>query len=392
MFYPVLGGVFFGMRAGASERAQRTAAFVGSLPISVRVLGLIKLAAASTAAVIPIVMLGLLASVVRPVADGTTPMLWKAAGGSVLVTLHILLVVAVFGTGQSSEILAGIRGFLAVAVWAAAALSAANNFPENDPLQYVRWIGPPVEWLIIELNRPENVRRVHTPQLWPAIVSMLLLAFVFVARYGQAIRPLPERLRRALAKWMPARFWSPLAALAWKQAVETIPMSLAVLGSRGILSLLWGWEAERIKLHGIEKTLEVFSVFAGLGGFLLALLIGVGTFSADLEPRVNTFWRSRPISAQHLVLEQVSDWRCGATADARSPGAGQRLLDLRSGPPARARVDIFIRGRRLGATLAARVCRRRGDNLRRAAHTLCVDSLGRGRDPLYHRHRLAGFY
>jgi hypothetical protein len=41
----------------------------------------------------------------------------------------------------------------------------------------------------------------------------------------------------------------------------------------------------------------MLSVALGLGGFVLALLLGVGMFISDLDPKVNVFWRSRPISA-----------------------------------------------------------------------------------------------
>src|SRR5437764_15316021 len=47
----------------------------------------------------------------------------------------------------------------------------------------------------------------------------------------------------------------------------------------------------------VRELLEIFATVAVIGGIVLALLIGVGTFAPDLEPRVNTFWRSRPISA-----------------------------------------------------------------------------------------------
>ena len=40
----------------------------------------------------------------------------------------------------------------------------------------------------------------------------------------------------------------------------------------------------------------MFAMTATLGGYALALLIGVGTFAPDLEPGINAFWRSRPIS------------------------------------------------------------------------------------------------
>src|SRR5437764_546166 len=47
----------------------------------------------------------------------------------------------------------------------------------------------------------------------------------------------------------------------------------------------------------VRELLEIFATVAVIGGIVLALLVGVGTFAPDLKPRVNTFWRSRPISA-----------------------------------------------------------------------------------------------
>src|SRR5262245_42506588 len=43
ILYPFFGGVFFGMRAAAGERAHRTAALVSALPTPAHVLGQIKL-------------------------------------------------------------------------------------------------------------------------------------------------------------------------------------------------------------------------------------------------------------------------------------------------------------------------------------------------------------
>lgn len=297
--YPFVGGVFFGMRAAAGERAQRTAPFVSSLPIETRVLGSTKLIAAIIGALIPIVVLLLLLWIFTPLAAANVVHpLWRIAGIGALVTIHVLLFVAVFGVGQASEIQAAIRGVLALAIWAAAALYVFHFWPKNQIVQYVRCIGPPGEWFFAILD-PRPVKNIMAvPQVVGVAASMLTLGAVFIARYGQAIQPLKDSKWLTIGGWLPQRLHSPVAALAWKQAAETVPMSLAVLGTAVIFSLLWGWEIrDQIELPRLSRTLELFPVIALLGGFLLALLIGVGTFAADLEPRVNTFWRSRPISA-----------------------------------------------------------------------------------------------
>ena len=139
--YPLFGGVFFGMRAAAGERAHRTAGFVAALPIAPPLAGFIKLAVTMIAAVSPIVALVLLGSAVlfrvnsEPVAwIGASPWMCLLGAASAAVTLHLLLFVAVFGAGQAGEMAAGIRGVLAVLIWAAAAMCAAHYFPENRPL------------------------------------------------------------------------------------------------------------------------------------------------------------------------------------------------------------------------------------------------------------------
>ncbi|HMC10789.1 MAG TPA: hypothetical protein VKH44_05845, partial [Pirellulaceae bacterium] len=45
-----------------------------------------------------------------------------------------------------------------------------------------------------------------------------------------------------------------------------------------------------------ELVAKPLSLFLWAGGFVLAILIGVGAVIGDLQPGVNTFWRSRPIS------------------------------------------------------------------------------------------------
>ena len=69
--YPLLAGVFFGMRAAAGERASRTASFIAALPIPYRLLGVARLTAALLAACVPVVALLLLAHRRPRIRDGS---------------------------------------------------------------------------------------------------------------------------------------------------------------------------------------------------------------------------------------------------------------------------------------------------------------------------------
>jgi hypothetical protein len=292
LLYPFVGGVFFGMRAAAGERAHRTAAFIAALPTEAHVLARVRLVAAIVAALIPILLLTLLGLVVL----GEHRHVLVLGAITAAVTIHVLLFVAVFGLGAASEIQAAIRGVLVLAVWGSAALYVFQIWPENQFVQFVRWLGPPWEWFFAILEN--SPARLSPPAVLIPIASMLTLAIIFVIHYGRAIQPLPDKKAWRIVVWMPQRLRWPLAALAWKQAAETIPMSLAVLGSAIIFSLLWGWEMNK-QMDIAQRSEIILALFSGTAvtvGFLLALLIGVGTFAPDLEPRVNTFWRSRPIS------------------------------------------------------------------------------------------------
>src|SRR5262245_43807019 len=69
LIYPVLAGVFFGMRVAAGERTNRTALFAAALPVSHRALGAVRLAAALLAAAVPLSLLVGLGIVLAPMAE-----------------------------------------------------------------------------------------------------------------------------------------------------------------------------------------------------------------------------------------------------------------------------------------------------------------------------------
>jgi hypothetical protein len=295
---------------------------VAALPVRSVWLGAVKLLSAVVAILIPLLLLMLLGAIARPLSDSfvrASEDHWLVGGVTGVIAVHMLLLTAAAGTGRGSEIIAAGWGLGALALWGlAAALALANR--DIAWMQPVRWIGPPFEWLDAALNPavPGAIGLVPT-QYALGVTSMLTLGGIIVARYAGAVEPLIER------RWMGWNIvsregrllYTPVGALLWKQLHETLPLSGLVLGIALIISTLLciagapvqpvrsGRETEQ----WLTQSLVNFAMLACVGGFVLALLIGVGTFLPDLERRVNTFWRSRPISAHHWFWTKYGvDW------------------------------------------------------------------------------------
>ena len=335
MIYPFAAGILFGMRLAAGERGQRTADILAATPVSPRILGLSKLLCTTVAACLPIVQLGILGSLVRPYA------LPSSAGESVAAacfvsaacTFHVLLVVGVFGMGQKTELLAAGRGLLALALWGLVTLGVTRNATWQWP-QLLRYVGPPIDWFLAQPT---------TDAAWVRIAGVIIveatiaaLATIYVLRYHVALSPLPERppWKWPLHGWLPRRLASPLAALWWKQIRETVPFGLLVMGISLLLGLIqaladYDKPPEVLGRERLVSMLSIFTIASAAGGFVLALLLGVGAFAFDLEPRINTFWRSRPISAHQWFWTKFT--------------AGFVALTITVGGPALAALEVLSR-------------------------------------------------
>jgi ABC-type transport system involved in multi-copper enzyme maturation permease subunit len=311
VIYPVFAGILFGMRIAAGERANQTAAVLAALPVPPFVLGAVKLLMTGAATLIPILALVLFGLVVQPFTSAHfLDRVSLGMGGitSALCTLHMLAVVGVFGTGQPTVIMAGGRGIAVFVVWFLAAFLASFTFDPEVKTTAVRAIwrmGPPFDGFFLPDTPTTRLAQWQTfasalPQVFAV---MLALGIAFVVRYTRAVGPIAESgpARWHIAGWAP-RLHSPLAALLWKQLREAAPMGLLTLGIAagvGLISGLLGvfrYDQSFSLRNGAVNAMAMFSMTAYLAGFILALLIGVGTFTSDLERRVNTFWRSRPIS------------------------------------------------------------------------------------------------
>jgi ABC-type transport system involved in multi-copper enzyme maturation permease subunit len=293
--YPFLAGIFFGMRIAASERTSRTAAFLCALPVRPPVLGLAKVAAASIAVLLPLVLLVALNELIERWLETPSP---EGALGWVhyltfsLATLAAMFVVALSGAAARSEARVATQGMLALVVLLITLTLAMSLAERHIPLVRDALLDPPGNW---------------PPEIFGFVVLVAMLAVVTpilavlcVAGYDRSIRPLTEQRRGWLdvRGYSPARLTSPLAALAWKDLREIAAMCAQVLAGSLLLSLLVSvLAAPPQHVNVLHVGMQVLAFALWLGGFVLAILIGVGTVAADLAPPVNIFWRSRPISA-----------------------------------------------------------------------------------------------
>jgi ABC-type transport system involved in multi-copper enzyme maturation permease subunit len=286
MFYPILAGIFLGIRAAVGERARRTAPFLCSLPVRPWLLGLAKLVAASVTVLLPLLLTIALGLVVRRLADQQATLgasEWTTYLTAALASLAVMLAVAVFGAGARSEVLAATRGILAlVLLWGGLSLvlSLTDRYLLSQSMRH-RMDLPIVTHVAL-------------------VVAVSLLAIAFVAGYQRAIRPVgePGQAWVEFRGWIPARPNSPLTALLWKDLRVIAAVSVQVLMISLLLSIVFGALVSSAgHTSFLEVGMESLSVVLWLGGFVLALLIGVGSLGAEVQPAVNTFWRSRPISS-----------------------------------------------------------------------------------------------
>jgi ABC-type transport system involved in multi-copper enzyme maturation permease subunit len=287
--YPLLAGVFFGMRAAAGERASRTATFVAALPASYRLLGVARLMATLAAACVPVVALLFLGAILRSRVDqhmeNTGAPLVTIFGWSILATAVCVTVSAVAGLGQPTEVRAGAIGFAGV-------LASA----------FVGWflLNLGVEWLpfFSGLAIDESFQRLAVCVIPLPVVAGLI---IFPLNYYRALGQSAERTGKpwTIGAWRPTPIPAPIAALVWKGFREIGFLGLQVLVISLVLSLFAGaLGLTNNPQSNLDPVLKALPQILWVAGFVLAVLVGVGAVIGDLQAGVNTFWRSRPIPPQ----------------------------------------------------------------------------------------------
>jgi ABC-type transport system involved in multi-copper enzyme maturation permease subunit len=338
-FCAVPGALFVGMGVAAGERSAGTFAFMRALPVPPWKVAAAKLLMASVTVVAPVALTVLLDGVWLALAmlagrlaeteagdlGACAPFAEIGQAGLIAsgLAVSIMLWSAVAGARQPSELRAGIAAVGVFAIWAVAtfvlAIVAKDFFSDHDGIYdgiygtclAVWYVGP--AGLTALLN--------HDPAFshWSVVISLQLISLCclcawFLYRYAHAgidmVRSPAKASTRSGARRTglnpPRR--GPLAAIGWKQWRESLPICIggllpacaiaviiAVIGGIQILtaSVLPSIAQLSAQLLMIAAIVAFFSVFFGV---VVALVVGIGTFVAELQPDLLTFWRSRPIS------------------------------------------------------------------------------------------------
>ena len=191
---------------------------------------------------------------------------------------------------QRTEFRVGLIGLLVTVVLFFLG-SVGLDGQESSRLRLPSLHAGPMVWLsVIDFIRNSRDGLAVLAVVWQWVLTLGLMA-VMVRQYGREEKWLRggrrEKLRSASAEY--ACLFPPMSsrwrALLWLQLRQTIPVCITALAIVFVFILVAPVYAGRaVDVHPII-------------GCVLAILIGVGSYVSELDPKLHTFWRSRPISA-----------------------------------------------------------------------------------------------
>lgn len=326
-----LASMFVAMNIAAGEQSAKTIGFLQSLPATQRKAALAKLFWGVISVTVPIVLavgvaallhvvLGEQASdaITRDASNfGYEKSNWYATRLVVpcVAAVSYLLWIAAPGVNQSDEVRAAAVGLLvAISFWGAVGLLSASGF-QSQWIRCLLAIGPGGIAFIEPPNLGLETGRL-TPPFTPYAQLMLIvhvaLGAWFVLRFGRVPQSRLAIAESSPAKqtrtWLAPPFRSGFSSIVWKQTRESLPLGL--LGAAAIAMIgLFVYFASRSDVGPEPSGGQILFGAAYiwlLVGIGVSTVAGIGVFTEDLSPGLNTFWRSRPIGlGQWFVVKYV---------------------------------------------------------------------------------------
>ncbi len=329
MFMPI----FVAMRTSLGETTDRTRSFTSALPVSAHRRGWIRLAGGAAVLAAPILLAAILLSLYlalgwveesppqlarsaldvplpNPGTENVLPQiafLWARALVVILgaTSLHVLL--SLLGTAVRTEASAGFVGAVVAFLWFVGNVSVAfSAIAQPGEPRWIHAIAPLGILRTLDYGRERGwyggdlwaYSGVLAPLLGNAIVQLAIAAW-FVRRYS---RRLPGRAAEAVRGVLP-HVWRPWSfalpgrsiALMWLTLRQSVPMCLPGLLIACLATSLWSsgaapWDGQFSLRFADSLPSNMWTV-----GFLWAVVVGAGMFSAEVDWRVGEFWRTRPI-------------------------------------------------------------------------------------------------
>src|SRR5262249_16839356 len=137
--------------------------------------------------------------------------------------------------------------------------------------------------------------------LW--LLAHGLLCAWYITRFGQMTKREVRSPGVAVegagkATWLPPPRRTALSATAWKQFRESVPIVLCGLAGAFAISaaIVAGNFFDRREAGVFANSGYVYTNVVIVVSFFIALVLGIGVCHADMEPQLNTFWRTRPVN------------------------------------------------------------------------------------------------
>ncbi len=191
---------------------------------------------------------------------------------------------------QRTEFRAGLIGLLVTVVLFVLG-SVGLDGQESSGFRLPSLHAGPMVWVsVIDFIRNSRDGLVALAVAWQWVLTLGLMA-IMVRQYGREERwlqgELHKKVRPACAEYACLRppMSSRWRALLWLQLSRSIPVCIAGLAIVFVIIFVAPSSA-RLAYDSLHP----------LVGCVLALLIGVGSYVPELDPKLHTFWRSRPIS------------------------------------------------------------------------------------------------
>ncbi len=325
--------LFLGVADAAGESTRGTLRFTQSLPISMRRVAFWKFAFGLGTCALPVVftigstviwylLRGQFDDEVARELRQSIREFYRPAGidhditvwilGMSTITLSIVASLYTWtlalGVNRRTEVRAGATALLVCVILWMGFIAAGHVVGNPTPSQSLARVGAvvasvlpggfPVS-LVIALYGPRSSLAVAFLALGAAGVFHLVLIAWAICRFGALGTDKPRSNLAASdvagsLDWLPIPIRSPFRAILWKQWRESGPIVLVgllivfaiVVGNFLLYS---GWYSSSNRLAELLMS-TVFPI-----GFLLAMILGISSFDQDLSPKINEFWRSRPI-------------------------------------------------------------------------------------------------
>jgi hypothetical protein len=294
--------IFLAMHAAAEDNSAGTLEFVRGLPVPLFQFGIIRILATLAAIIAPLMVASLTVWILKIIfswmplgprfasladSPGDVPDLLVITGAAVAVSASLFLWTTALAMNQPSELRAGLIGVATAigwGVWTMLSVALWDNGPGNWIWLYgITSLGPFAGLVMFDTGLSIGGR---IAMGFGHAVGMCALLIIAACRYG-----ILER-RRHTNRLV---FSSSSTALWWMQWRQTWPMGvtgLVVVLGLAMLRLAVASGDPHNDLARYDSIIYDWSV--GVGA-TWAIIVAAPLFSAELDPKLLAFWRSRPI-------------------------------------------------------------------------------------------------